>query len=66
MSKSITKVKKKARGLQEISVENTPGWRSVLTDLNCEIERLRALVPIVERKIKRGEPWPTEQSATQN
>jgi hypothetical protein len=69
MSKSITKVKKNAIGSRQISVENAP-WRALLADLRGEIERLQGLVPIVERKIERGEPWPTEQltdeAATRN
>jgi hypothetical protein len=65
MTKIVTKVKKKARILEEISVEKSPGWKAVLADLRGEIERLEKLVPIVERKIERGEPWPGESAATQ-
>jgi len=34
-------------------------------DLRREIERLEEMVPIVERKIERGEPWPGTQSENQ-
>jgi hypothetical protein len=65
MTTIVTKVKKKARGPEEIFVENIPGWKAVLADLCVEIERLQKLVPIVERKIERGEPWPGSQLANQ-
>jgi hypothetical protein len=66
MTKIVTKVKEKARGPEEISVENVPGWAAVLVDLHREIQRLQYLVPIVERKIERGEPWPGAQSQDQH
>jgi hypothetical protein len=59
MSMIITKVKKKAR---EKSAGNVVGWNAVLSDIQQEIGRLESLVPIVERKIARGEPWPGTQS----
>jgi hypothetical protein len=65
MTKIVTKVKNNARGQEEISVENTSGWKAVLVDLRGEIERLQKLVPIVERKIERGEPWPGTQGDNQ-
>lgn len=33
------------------------GWEKVLFDLNQRIQTLQDLVPIVERKIRQGEPW---------
>jgi hypothetical protein len=62
MTKIVTKVKNKARGAEEISVEKVLGWGAVLVDIRIQIQRLQNLVPIIERKIERGEPWPTEQS----
>jgi hypothetical protein len=62
MTRSITKVKNNAIGRQEISVENVPSWQATLVDICDEIERLQKLVPIVKRKIERGEPWPGTQS----
>lgn len=60
MGRIITKVKNNARDSENKSVQNVVGWQSVLVDINADIERLRELVPIVERKIARGEPWPGE------
>jgi hypothetical protein len=40
-------------------------WAEVLADVKADIAHLEKLVPIIERKIERGEPWPGE-SATQN
>jgi hypothetical protein len=59
MTKIVTKVNKKAR---KKSVENATGWSAVLFDLQREIGRLESLVPIVERKIERGEPWPGDSA----
>ncbi len=59
----ITKIKKSAR---EKSVEKATGWESVLTDIQNQIERLKSFLPIVERKIERGEPWPGTQSQGQD
>jgi hypothetical protein len=42
------------------------GWRGVLTDIQADIAYLKKLVPIVERKIERGEPWPGHSTPTQN
>jgi len=66
MNISITKVKKKAIGRKNNSVEVVPSWRGVLEDVQANIERLKQLVPIIERKIKRGGPWPGTQSQDQN
>jgi hypothetical protein len=65
MRKIITKVNKNATLCENISVENRPSWAGVLADLRAYIERLEVLVPIVERKIARGEPWPGTQSENQ-
>jgi hypothetical protein len=62
----ITKVNKSAIPCENIPVENYPSWAGVLADIQAEIERLKTLVPIVERKMERGEPWPGTQSATRN
>jgi hypothetical protein len=37
----------------------------VLADVKADIAQLEKLVPIIERKIERGDPWPSEP-ATQN
>lgn len=66
MNRIITKVKKKARGFENKSVENSTGWRAVLADIQSGIERLESLVPIVKGKIERGEPWPGTQSDGQS
>lgn len=66
MERIITKVKKIAILCKNISVENRPSWAGVLADIQADIERLKALVPIVERKMERGEPRPGTQSATRN
>lgn len=55
MNNMIIKVKKNAR---EKSVENIMGWK----DIRAWIKQLENLVPIVERKIRRGEQWPVTQS----
>jgi len=39
-------------------VEITSGWEAVLADICGDIDRLQRLVPIVQRKIERREPWP--------
>jgi hypothetical protein len=56
MPKIITKVKSSVKGKDE--GKHAAGWKAVLADLQADIK-------IVERKIKRGEPWPGD-SATQN
>jgi len=61
----ITKVKKKAIVCENKFVQNGIGWGAVLADINSEIGRLQELVPIVQRKIERGEPWPGTQSESQ-
>ena len=66
MSHSITKVKTKAMDFEKLSVENCVGWEAVLADIQARIHRLGRLVPIVEGKIKRGEPWPGTQLAGQD
>jgi len=65
MSRIVTKIKKHVKGSPRIPVENSPGWQMVLEDLRAEIARLQKLVPIVERKITRGEAWPGTQSHDQ-
>lgn len=55
MPKNITKVKTVVKPKNEkIEV----GWKAALADLQADIRRLKHLIPIIERKIKRGEPWP--------
>jgi hypothetical protein len=61
MIKNITKVKTQVK--RKIKAV---GWSAVLDDLRAEIGRLETLVPVVEGKIKRGEPWPGTQSSDQN
>jgi len=64
MKKSITKVKTKS---QAENGSMRPSWKTVLVDIQADIAYLKKLVPIVERKIERQEPWPGEpRSATQN
>ena len=60
MIKSITKVK---TGVKE--KVRLFGWEAVLADLKRDELRLQSLVSIVERKIKKGEPWPGTQSENQ-
>ena len=62
MTRSITKVKTKSSTKRQHSMENLDGWHGVLADIRLRIEGLRNLVPIVERKIRQGEPWPATQS----
>ena len=50
MSRNITKVKTHVK--EKMNAGKT-GWLAVLADLN-------KLVSIVERKIERREPWPTQ------
>jgi hypothetical protein len=60
MTKSITKVKTKS---QEENVRVKPvGWNAVLEDIQADIAHLKRLIPIVERKIEKGEPWPSNPS----
>jgi hypothetical protein len=63
MAKSITKVKTKSQAISDAA--KPIGWKGVLVDIQADIAYLKKLVPIVERKIARGEPWPGD-SATQN
>jgi hypothetical protein len=56
MPKKITKVKPEVKG--KVTGGDEPSWNAVLADLNAEIASLRKLVPIVERKVKQGDPWP--------
>ena len=65
MGRIITKVKKKARK-KSLPYENIPGWEGMLVELSDRIRRLQELVPIVEGKIERGEPWPETQLPDQN
>jgi len=59
---SITKIKKKASKLFDVSMEIKPGWEAVLADIYRDVDRLQTLAFIVERKIERGEPWPGESA----
>ena len=61
--KNITKVKRMSRNFVNESKENSPGWGSVLADIRADMDRLKELASVVERKIARGEPWPGERSA---
>jgi hypothetical protein len=62
MTISITKVKKQAMGLQEITVEKTPAWRAALAYIRRDIARLQKFAFVVERRIERGEPWPAQST----
>jgi len=64
MSKHQPKVK--TSKLESQGEKSTsPNWDSVLVDIQADIAYLKSLIPIVERKIERGEPWPGN-SATRN
>jgi hypothetical protein len=63
MIKNITKVntcQEKTRGTSEAK---PVGWGLVLRDIKADIKRLKKDAVIVERKIKRGEPWPGQEIA---
>jgi len=60
MPRKITKVSTDVNALREKPVENFVGWHAVLRDIQNDINRLKKLVPVVERKIRKGEPWPTD------
>lgn len=64
--KNITKVNRLSRKFINERKENSPGWEGVLADIRADMNRLEELAFVVERKIKRGEPWPGAQSASQN
>jgi len=57
MTISITKVKTKSQG-KNVRVKPV-GWNAVLGDIQADIAYLKKLIPIVERKIEKGEPWPS-------
>jgi len=67
MPKSLTKVMNRSQAFSQ-KKSGGVGWDAVLTDIQADIAYLKQLIPIVERKIKRGEPWPGQSgdSATQN
>jgi hypothetical protein len=58
--KIITKVKNNARKFDKNFKKNVPGWAGVLADIQGDIQRLQEYACIVQRKIERGEPWPTQ------
>ena len=64
MPKSVTKVKARSQAFSQKKSSGV-GWGAVLMDIQADIAYLKQLIPIVERKIKRGEPWPVD-SATRN
>jgi len=65
MAKSVTNVMSKVKSfLDENEAKALRGWQGVLADIQADIENLKRLVPIVEKKIRKGEPWPGD-SATQ-
>ncbi len=41
------------------------GWEKALADTQNRMGTLRSLVPMVEKKIARGEPWLGTQSVRQ-
>lgn len=57
MPNNITKVKNEVKKKVQIPEK---GWPTVLADLQAEESRIRELISIVERKIAKGEPWPTQ------
>jgi len=59
MASKLTKVKTPVKAIGQESV----GWPTVLAGLKNELVRLKRLIPIVERKIARGEPWPRDSHA---
>lgn len=63
MSKSVTKVRTPVKPFsQKKEAGSRAGWRAVLADIQADIESLKKMVPIVERKISRGEPWPGDSA----
>jgi hypothetical protein len=59
MRTRLTKVKKTVKPfLQKKTGSNR--WQEVLADVKADIAQLERLVPIIERKIELGEPWPNE------
>jgi hypothetical protein len=66
VSKIVTKVTIPVKPFRKEKSNGTPSrWAEVLADVKADIAHLEKLVPIIERKIEKGEPWPTT-SATQN
>jgi hypothetical protein len=63
-SKRITKVKTSVKGRCAVTLP-TVGWESVLADIKAEIQELKKLGRIVEKKLRHDEPWPTA-SPTRN
>lgn len=61
MPNNVTKVKTNATESQA-EKSTSPGWGAGLADIRADIAYLKALVPIVERKIKWGEPWPGDSA----
>jgi hypothetical protein len=57
MKQIITKVKKSVKGKMH---RPERGWDLVLSDLRADEVKLQALISIVEQKIQRQEPWPTQ------
>jgi hypothetical protein len=63
MPTKLTQVKPKVKPFFRGNEAKEPtGWKAVLADILADIERLKRLVPIVERKIRKRESWPGESA----
>jgi hypothetical protein len=63
MPRIITKVKNNVK--HKIKSPDA-GWPSVLADLRVDEAKLQDFIEIVERKIKKGDPWPGDNLASGN